>query len=116
MIERSIKPVRWIGTSLRDLRAIAADAQDEIGHQLWRVQTGLRPDDFKPMTIIGSGVFEIRAHTRLEHRAIYVAKFEEAVYVLHVIEKKTRKTPKRDNEISRRRFEAVQQSRQALGS
>ena len=45
------------------------------------------------MTTVGPGVIEIRVHTRLEHRPFYVAKFEEAVYVLHAFEKRTRQTP-----------------------
>ena len=45
------------------------------------------------MTTVGPGVIEIRVHTRLEHRVFYVAKFEEAVYVLHAFEKRTRQTP-----------------------
>jgi len=48
------------------------------------------------MPTIGPGVREIRIHTALEHRVLYVAKFVEAVYVLHAFEKRTRKTPKVD--------------------
>ena len=41
------------------------------------------PDDWKAMTSVGSGVYEIRIHTELEHRVLYVAKHDDAVYVLH---------------------------------
>jgi len=56
------------------------------------------------MPIIGSGVIEIRVHAEGEFRAFYVAKFEEAVYVLHVFFKKTRKTSPLDIELGKKRY------------
>ena len=56
------------------------------------------------MTSIGSGVLEIRIHTGVEQRVFFVAKFQEAVYVLHAFEKKQQKTSKRDMEIGRARL------------
>jgi phage-related protein len=87
------KPLAWLGASLDDVRAFPADARREVGHQLGRVQQGLPPTDWKPMSSVGAGVMEIRVHTRLEHRVFYVAKFDDAVYVLHAFEKRTRATP-----------------------
>ena len=52
-----------------------------------RVQQGLMPDDWKPMSTVGSGVYEIRIHTGLEHRVFYVAKYEDGIYVIHAFEK-----------------------------
>jgi phage-related protein len=65
------------------------------------------------MTSIGSGVIEIRIHTDVEHRIFYVAKFEEAVYVLHAFQKKGNKTSQRDIALGRSRFSelAVQRDR-----
>lgn len=59
------------------------------------------------MTRIGAGVREIRVHTGLEHRVVYVATFEDAVYVLHAFEKRTRKTSPRDLRLARDRFRAL---------
>ena len=59
------------------------------------------------MTTIGVGVNEIRVHTGLEHRVVYVAKFTEGVYVLHAFEKRTGKTSKRDSDLARDRFRAL---------
>ena len=59
------------------------------------------------MTTIGVGVNEIRVHTGLEHRVVYVAKFTEAVYILHAFEKRTRKTSKRESNLARDRFRAL---------
>jgi phage-related protein len=79
----SEKPVSWLGSSLENLRAFPEDARRDAGYQLGRVQQGLLPTDWKPMTTVGPGVIEVRVHTRVEHRVFYIAKFEEAVYVLH---------------------------------
>ncbi len=49
----------------------------------------------------------MRIHTAVEHRVCYVAKFAEAIYVLHAFEKKTRKTSQRDVELARQRYQAL---------
>lgn len=67
------KPLSWLGSSLDDLRAFPADARRDAGYQLGRVQQGLLPTDWKPVTTVGAGVVEIRVHTRLEHRVFYIA-------------------------------------------
>ncbi|MBI3939378.1 MAG: type II toxin-antitoxin system RelE/ParE family toxin [Acidobacteria bacterium] len=98
------KPLQWLGASCSGVRAFPRDAKKLTGVQLRRVQQGLDPLDWKPMPTIGPGVREIRVHMSLEHRVLYVAKFAEAVYVLHAFEKRTRKTAIRDVELARRRF------------
>ena len=60
--------------------------------------------DWKPMPTIGTGVREIRIQSEGAYRVIYVAKFEEAIYVLHAFEKEAQKTAKRDIELARSRF------------
>ena len=91
-----MKPIEWTGSSLEAVRGFPESARQQVGYQLYRVQTGLDPTDWKPMSIIGANVRELRIHVRDEYRLIYVATFEEAVYVLHAFQKKTRKTTKRD--------------------
>lgn len=71
------------------------------------MQEGLESTDHKPMASIGLGVFEIRVHTEGAFRVICVAKFAEAVYVLHAFQKKTRKTPKAEVELARKRYRAM---------
>ncbi len=85
------------------LRAFPQTARDVAGHQLYLVQKGGEPDDWKPMNDIGSGVRENRVHAVTQYRVIYVAKFEEAIYVLHLFEKRSRKTAKKDIALARRR-------------
>ena len=100
----SEKPVSWLGSSLDDLRAFPEDARRAAGYQIGRVQQGLLAVDWKAMTTVGPGVVEIRVHTRVEHRVFYVAKFEEAVYVLHAFEKRTRQTPQPEIALAKKRF------------
>jgi phage-related protein len=98
------KPVIWVGSARDDLRGFPADARQVAGFQLWRLQHGLEPNDWKPMPSIGVGVREVRVHTRQEHRVVYLAKFDDAVYVLHAFQKRSQQTPKRDLEVARQRL------------
>jgi phage-related protein len=101
------KPLFWVGSSLDDLRAFPEDARRSAGFQLRRVQKGFLPDDWKSMATVGRGVYEIRIHTALEHRVLYVARFEEAIYVLHAFEKRTHKTRQSDIVLARSRLREV---------
>ncbi len=105
------KPLVWLGSSLEDLRAFPDDARQEAGFQLRRVQKGLAPPDWKPMATVGLGVIEIRIHTAQAYRVFYVAKFAEAVYVLHAFNKRTQKTPRRDIELAQRRYSELMRTR-----
>jgi phage-related protein len=98
------KPLCWLGSSLDDVRAFPRDARREAGYELGRVQQGLMPTDWRPMAAVGLGAYEIRIHTRLEHRVFYVAKFEEAIYVLHAFEKRTRRTPQAEIALAKKRL------------
>lgn len=77
------------------------------GYQLWLIQQGHVPDDWKPLPSAGIGAKEIRIHTGREHRVIYIASFAEGIYVLHAFEKKTRRTARRDLELARNRLREV---------
>jgi phage-related protein len=102
------KPIEWMGSSRKDLRAFPAEARREAGHDLFLVQKGKPPRDWKPMQSVGPGASEIRIRTwsggRLEHRVVYVAKFREAVYVLHAFQKRTPATASQDLETARERY------------
>ena len=71
------------------------------------MQAGLEPSDWKPMANIGRGVKEVRIHVLGEWRIIYVAKFEEAVYVLHSFQKKTQKTSHHDIALAQKRIQQI---------
>ncbi len=99
-----MKKLRFIGSSLDDLKNFPAEARREAGFELDSVQRGAMPMDFKPLLAVGSGVYEIRIHALGEWRVIYVAKFDDAVYVLHAFHKKTQKTRREDIELAARRY------------
>jgi phage-related protein len=111
----SDKLVQWLGSSRADVRAFPSDARRLAGFQLRRVQRGLDPVDWKVMHTIGAGVREIRIHTGIEHRVLYVAKFAEAVYILHAFEKRSRKTTMRDVDLAAQRYQALIRQRQLRG-
>jgi phage-related protein len=99
------KPVEFRGSALDDLRAFPNAARREAGYQLDQVQHGRDPDDWKPMNTIGRGVREIRIRDATgAFRVIYVAKFEDAVYVLHCFQKKTQKTSRVDLNLAAQRY------------
>lgn len=101
------KPITWIGSSLDDLRGFPENARSRAGYQLRRIQEGLMPSDWKSMPSVGAGVLAIRIHTGRQHRVFYIAKFEEAIYVLHAFEKKTQRTAKGDLDLARKRLATV---------
>ena len=79
-----------------------------------KVQAGLEPTDWKPFDDVGAGTKEIRVKDASGiYRVIYVAKFEEAIYVLHCFQKKTQVTSKQDKAIAEARYRAVANSRKA---
>ncbi|MGH8290969.1 MAG: type II toxin-antitoxin system RelE/ParE family toxin [Steroidobacteraceae bacterium] len=99
------KPIEFRGSALDDLRDFPQAARREAGFQLDRVQRGVEPEDWKPMGSIGAGVREIRIIDAAgAFRAIYIAKFAAAIYVLHCFQKKTRKTGKPDRETATPRY------------
>ena len=105
------RPLVWLGTSLLDVRDFPSEARRSTGYQLRRVQRGLMPTDWKPMTTVGAGVAEIRIHTQLEHRVLFVARFEEAIYVLHAFEKKSQRAPVADLALARVRLKEIEAAR-----
>jgi phage-related protein len=103
-----MKPLEFLGSSRDDLAAMPADARHDIGVELMRVQFGGQPSDFKPMSTVGAGAYEIRVRDASgAFRTIYVAKFEAAVYVLHAFQKKTQQTAKSDIELAKVRYRMI---------
>ncbi len=102
------KPLTFIGTSLDDLRDFPRSARREAGFQRDKIQSGENADDWKTMPLVGSGAYEIRIRDDSgAFRVIYVAKFSEAIYVLHVFQKKTPKTAKRDLDLAMKRYQEM---------
>ena len=102
------KEIRWIGSSYEDLLKFPDEPRKQAGFQLGRVQAGLEPENWKPLNEVGAGVKEIRLrYGDGAYRVMYLAKFEEAIYVLHCFQKKTEATTKRDKEVAEVRYKAV---------
>lgn len=100
-----MKPVQFLGNSLKCLRDFPVNARHDAGYQLDKVQRGLQPDNFKPMPAVGRGVEEIRIQDDSGiYRVIYTARLADAVVVLHAFQKKTQRTSKMDIEIAKTRF------------
>jgi phage-related protein len=99
------KPVEFRGSALEDLREFPEAARREAGYQLDQIQRGREPDDWKPMNAVGRGVREIRIRDAAgAFRVLHVAKFDDAVYVLHCFQKKTQKTSKADLNLAAQRY------------
>jgi phage-related protein len=104
-----MKKLIWMGSSREDLRAFPRQARREMGYQLESVQEGVDPDDWKPMSTVGSGVREIRVREPSgAFRCIYLATRPEGIYVLHCFQKKTQKTSRQDLDLAAGRFRAIQ--------
>jgi phage-related protein len=100
-----MKPVRFMGSAKAVLSAFPDAARLRAGHELFMVQVGREPDDWKPMASVGAGVREIRVRDQAgQYRLIYVASFATAVYVLHAFQKTSRKTACLDLKLARRRY------------
>ena len=107
-----MKPISFLGSSLKALRAFPDAARQDAGFQLDLVQRGQQPDDFKAMPAVGAGVEELRVWC--EHgtfRVVYLARLADAIYVLHAFQKKTQTTAKADVEIAARRYRELLKGR-----
>jgi phage-related protein len=102
------KEIRWVGSSYQDILKFPTEPRKEAGFQLGKVQAGLEPDNWKPFNDVGAGTKEIRILDAAGiYRVMYIAKFEEAIYILHCFQKKTESTTKHDKEIAATRYRAV---------
>ncbi|GAK73410.1 hypothetical protein RRU01S_38_00140 [Agrobacterium rubi TR3 = NBRC 13261] len=103
-----MKDLVFLGDSLEQLRDFPEQARKEAGVQLHKVQQGIEPSDWKPMTSVGQGVREIRIREEAgAFRVLYVTKIEDAVYVLHIFQKKTQQTAKRDLDLAAARLRQI---------
>lgn len=103
-----MKALQFVGSSLDELRDFPAEARRQAGFELYAIQRGDNPSDWKPMRSVGPGVREIRIHVLGEWRVLYVAQHADAVYVLHAFQKKTHKTSQRDVDLARRRYRQIE--------
>lgn len=103
-----MKRLEFLGDSLEQLRNFPEMARKEAGVQLHKVQQGIQPSDWKPMTSVGQGVREIRIRDEAGiFRVLYITKIEDTVYVLHAFQKKTQQMAKRDLDLAATRLRQI---------
>ena len=110
-----MRPLRWTGSSLDDIRALPDDVQDEFGHALYLAQMGGKHAHAKPLKgFKGAGVLEVvENHDGDTYRAVYTVRLAHAVYVLHVFQKKSKRgiaTPQAVIELIKRRLQQASEA------
>ena len=108
-MDGALKPVRWVGTSLRDLRSFPRAVRSDIGQALFAAQEGETDPAAKPLKGFGgASVLEIVAsHRGNAWRVVYTVRFQDAIYVLHVFQKKSTRgiaTPAREIALIKQRL------------
>ncbi|HXU48721.1 MAG TPA: type II toxin-antitoxin system RelE/ParE family toxin [Candidatus Binatia bacterium] len=100
--------VAWEGDSREILQGFPDRVRQDFGFQLWQLQLGERPTDYRSLPSVGAGVFELRNQDeRAWYRVIYLSRINDVIYVLHCFEKKSREMPRKDFEKARLRLKAV---------
>lgn len=103
-----MKRLEFLGDSLEQLRDFPEAVRKEAGVQLHKIQLGLEPTDWKPVSTVGQGVREIRIRDEAgAFRVLYIARLDDAVYVLHAFQKKTQQTAKRDLDLAAARLRQI---------
>lgn len=113
------KPLDWIGSSKRDLKALPDEVIDVFGYALYLAQVGQKHEQAKPLRGFGSaGVLEIVEDWRGDaYRAVYTVRFARRVFVLHVFQKKSKsgiRTPKAELDLIRERLQAAERRAKEL--
>jgi phage-related protein len=102
--------VRFVGSAKRDLVAFPKLVRTRAGYEIFMLQVGRDPIDWKPLASVGPGACEIRVRDHAgAFRVVYVAKFADAVYVLHAFQKKTQKTSRADMDLAARRYKVARE-------
>lgn len=114
--QRAERPLIWVSSTKKDLLACPDDVQDTFGYALDLAQRGRKHTDAKPMRGFGSaGVLEIVEDSSSgTYRAVYTVRYVDAVYVVHVFQKKSKQgaaTPKADMDLIRTRLKAIEDIR-----
>jgi phage-related protein len=114
IISESDAPKRavFLGTAQADIADFPKEVRHTAGKRIQTLQFGGTPANWKPMPSVGSGVGELRISTHREHRVFFVARFHEAIYILHAFEKKSQATARRDIELGRARYQALLRARE----
>lgn len=100
--------IAWEGGSRQALQEFPDGVRQNLGFQLWLLQQGERPTDYRPLPSVGAGIFELRDQDeRAWYRVVYLSRINDVIYVLHCFEKKSREMPRKDFEKARQRLKTV---------
>jgi phage-related protein len=100
--------VVWEGDSREILKDFPEEVMQNLGFELWQLQQGERPRNYRALPSVGQGVFELRDQDeRAWYRVVYLSRIEDVIYVLHCFEKKSREMPRKDFEKAKQRLKAV---------
>jgi phage-related protein len=98
----------WEGDSRDILKSFPETVVQNLGFELWQLQQGEMPRDYRPLPSVGSGVYELRDQDKRGwYRVVYLSRIDDVIYVLHCFEKKTREMPRKDFQKSKQRLTAV---------
>ena len=114
-MDEAVRPVRWVGSALRDLKKFPRAVQRDIGQALYAAQCGVAYPSIKALKgFQGASVLEIVAPFEADtYRAVYTVQFGLAIYVLHAFKKKAkkgRKTPKKEMDLIKTRLKTARQN------
>ena len=65
-----MKKIIWLGSSKKSIDGFSREAKQEMGFELYAVQKGDEPSNYKPISRVGSGVKEIRISLQNQYRVI----------------------------------------------
>jgi len=100
--------IAWEGDSKEVLSWFPDAAKSNLGFDLRLLQQGQQPRDYRPMSSIGPGIFELRDQDeRAWYRGIYLSRVRDVIHVLHCFEKRSRETPIKEINTARQRLKAV---------
>jgi phage-related protein len=100
--------IAWEGNSKEVISSFPDEAKHNLGFDLRLLQQGQQPTDYRAMSSIGPGVFELRDQdVRAWYRVIYLSRIHDVIHVPHCFEKRSRQTPLKEINVSRQRLKAV---------
>ena len=106
--ESRLATIAWEGDSREVLKDFPEAVKQNFGFELWHLQLGERPSDYRPLPSIGAGIFEMRDQDeRAWYRVVYLSRINDVIHVLHCFEKKSREMSRRDFEKAKQRLKAV---------
>lgn len=100
--------IAWEGDSRDVISSFPDEAKHNLGFDLRLLQQGQQPTDYRAMSSIGPGVFELRDQDeRAWYRVIYLSRIRDVIHVVHCFEKRSRQTPLKEINVARQRLKAV---------